>query len=222
METELKAVRPLLPAPDRRTVRPRQPVRGGHGAGEAVPQRAGVHRHRALRRRARRGGGGDRRRLHARPELPAHVLADNHTSPEIIFAHSAGRRADADVGRQTFLVHAGVGGNMDAADYGIDGGWWGIRLARKPSTAMKAALAGPTGARRSSSPTARRRRSRSVGNFQHGIAAPKFTQRDVDGRGRVAPGVPGHRLPDVPPRRRVPDLRRGGAARRWRQLARRR
>lgn len=55
-------------------------------------------------------------------------MADNHTSPEIIFAVPQDGLKTQTWGGMTFLVHASVGGNMNAGDYGIDGGWWGLRL----------------------------------------------------------------------------------------------
>jgi len=54
--------------------------------------------------------------------------ADNHTSPEIIFAVTQdGQRTQA-YGAVTFLIHASCGGPMVDSDYGISGCWWGIRL----------------------------------------------------------------------------------------------
>ena len=54
-------------------------------------------------------------------------LADNHTSPEIIFAVPFDGLATRTYGGTTFIAHASVGGSMDAGDYGLNGGWWGIR-----------------------------------------------------------------------------------------------
>jgi hypothetical protein len=62
------------------------------------------------------------------PDYQDMFLADNHTSPEIIFAVPQDGLKTQTWGGMTFLVHASVGGNMSANDYGIDGGWWGIRL----------------------------------------------------------------------------------------------
>ncbi|MGH7606729.1 MAG: RagB/SusD family nutrient uptake outer membrane protein, partial [Gemmatimonadales bacterium] len=53
--------------------------------------------------------------------------ADNHTSPEIIFPIAFDGERTRTWGGTTFLVHAEVGGSMVAADYGIDGGWFGLR-----------------------------------------------------------------------------------------------
>ena len=55
-------------------------------------------------------------------------LADNQNSPEIIWAVAQDGDRTQQWGGLTFLIHAAVGGNMNAGDYGIDGGWWGIRV----------------------------------------------------------------------------------------------
>ena len=54
-------------------------------------------------------------------------LADNHLSNEIIFPIAYDGIHTKTWGGATFLIHAAVGGNMSAADYGIDGGWGGTR-----------------------------------------------------------------------------------------------
>jgi len=59
--------------------------------------------------------------------------ADNNTSPEIIFAIQQDGDKIQTWGGMTFLVHAEVGASMNSGDFGIDGGWWGIRT--KPSLA---------------------------------------------------------------------------------------
>ena len=55
-------------------------------------------------------------------------LADNRNSPEIIRAVAQDGDQTRTWGGLTFLIHAAVGGNMNAGDFGIDGGWWGIRV----------------------------------------------------------------------------------------------
>jgi hypothetical protein len=55
-------------------------------------------------------------------------LADNHTSPELIFAVPQDGTRQQSYGGTTFLIHASVGGDMPAADWGINGGWWGLRV----------------------------------------------------------------------------------------------
>lgn len=70
-------------------------------------------------------------------------LADNHTSPEIIFGIPQDGEKTQSYGGTTFLIHASVGGNfMPAAPYGINGGWWGLRA--KPELVAKFA-GGPDG-----------------------------------------------------------------------------
>jgi hypothetical protein len=55
-------------------------------------------------------------------------LADNNTSPEIIFPITQDGLKTQTWGGVTFLVHASCGGSMSNSTYGIDGCWWGIRL----------------------------------------------------------------------------------------------
>lgn len=57
-------------------------------------------------------------------------LTDNHTSPEIIFPVTFDGLYTQTYGGTTFLVSASVGGSMVPADYGISGGWQGLRVTR--------------------------------------------------------------------------------------------
>lgn len=62
----------------------------------------------------------------------AHLfLADNHKSNEIIFAITQDGLNTRTWGGTTFLVHAPVGGTMVPADFGIDGGWGGLRTTKE-------------------------------------------------------------------------------------------
>jgi hypothetical protein len=61
------------------------------------------------------------------PDFWTNFRADNGNSREIVFAVPQDGDNTQTWGGTTFLVHAGVGGDMDAADWGIDGGWWGLR-----------------------------------------------------------------------------------------------
>ena len=54
-------------------------------------------------------------------------LADNHTSPEIIFPVIYDGINAQSWGGTTFLVNAAIGGTMVPADYGVNGGWGGLR-----------------------------------------------------------------------------------------------
>ena len=55
-------------------------------------------------------------------------LADNNTSKEIIFPVPQDGKRTQSYGGTTFIIHASVGGDMNAGAFGIDGGWWGLRL----------------------------------------------------------------------------------------------
>lgn len=55
---------------------------------------------------------------------------DNHISKEMIFAIPFDGEATQTWGGMTYLIHAPVGGSMDPAQYGIDGGWAGLRTTR--------------------------------------------------------------------------------------------
>jgi starch-binding outer membrane protein, SusD/RagB family len=54
-------------------------------------------------------------------------LADNHTSPEIIFPVAFDGNRTRTWGGATFLVHAPIGGSMNVNDYGVDFPWGGLR-----------------------------------------------------------------------------------------------
>ncbi|MER2997578.1 RagB/SusD family nutrient uptake outer membrane protein [Pontibacter populi] len=64
------------------------------------------------------------------PEYDHLFLADNHTSDEIIFPITFDGLRTTTWGGMTYLVHAPVGGNMVPADYGINGGWAGLRTTK--------------------------------------------------------------------------------------------
>lgn len=57
-------------------------------------------------------------------------LADNHTSPEIIFPVTFDGLKTQTYGGTTFLTHAPVGGTMKAVDFGINSGWGGYRATK--------------------------------------------------------------------------------------------
>jgi hypothetical protein len=58
-------------------------------------------------------------------------LADNNKSAEIIFPVVQDGTNIRTWGGTTFLVHAPVGGTMAPADFGIDGGWSGLRTTKE-------------------------------------------------------------------------------------------
>src|SRR5437879_4817008 len=95
-------------------------------------------------------------------------LADNNTSPEIIFAVPQDGLRTQGYGCVTFLVHAAVGDG--APRYGIAGGWYGLRL--KP----EAAASYPTGDTRNAyfDSTGRTPAVSVMTNWGQGILAPKY------------------------------------------------
>ena len=104
-------------------------------------------------------------------------MADNNTSPEIIFPVPFDGNHTQTWGGMTFLIHAACGGSMNPGDYGIDGCWWGTRL--KPQAY---ALFGAGDKRASYFWTAGQ--SVQVGKIDdwgQGIAAPKFTNKTSTG-----------------------------------------
>ncbi|WP_372767152.1 RagB/SusD family nutrient uptake outer membrane protein [Lutibacter sp.] len=54
-------------------------------------------------------------------------LADNHTADGVIFPIAFDGLKTQSYGGTTFLIHAQVGGSMNAADFGITGAWGGNR-----------------------------------------------------------------------------------------------
>ena len=64
------------------------------------------------------------------PKYANLFLADNNTSPEIIFPVAFDGIRTKTYGGTTYLVHAPVGGTMNPAAFGIDGGWSGLRTTK--------------------------------------------------------------------------------------------
>ena len=109
-------------------------------------------------------------------------LADNHTSPEIIFAVPFDGVRTQTFGGMTFLQHAAVGGNMTAGDYGLDGGWWGLRVRPEVYALYPGGAAGPD--RRGSFfyTNGHTPEIDDLTAFFDGVAAPKF--RNVTSSGQ--------------------------------------
>lgn len=64
------------------------------------------------------------------PEYKNLFLADNHLTNEIIFPIVYDGMHTRSWGGMTYLVHAPVGGNMNKVDFGINGGWAGLRTTK--------------------------------------------------------------------------------------------
>lgn len=61
------------------------------------------------------------------PKYENNFLADNNTSPEMIFPITCDGSFTRSYGGMTYLIHAAIGGTMPADEYGVGGGWGGIR-----------------------------------------------------------------------------------------------
>jgi hypothetical protein len=102
-------------------------------------------------------------------------LADNHTSPELVFAVPQDGQNTRSFGGTTFLAHASVGGNMNQTAYGLNGGWWGLRA--RPELVAQFPGGAASADERASSVFFTN--GQTVGitdllNFQQGVAAPKY------------------------------------------------
>lgn len=103
--------------------------------------------------------------------------ADNNTSPEIIFAVPEDGLKTQTYGSTNFLIHASCGGNVVAANFGVDGCWYGLRM--KPEAYNRFTA----GDNRSSYffNDGQTVAVTSIGNFNNGILAPKFTNKTSAG-----------------------------------------
>lgn len=111
------------------------------------------------------------------PEYRRNFVADNNTSPEIIFAITQDGLKTRTWGGMTFLVHASCGGSMDPNAYGIDGCWWGLRM--KPEAYN---LFGAGDGRANVFYTnGQSVQISNISDFAQGIPAPKFSNKTMAG-----------------------------------------
>jgi hypothetical protein len=104
--------------------------------------------------------------------------ADNNTSSELIFAVPEDGLKTQTYGSTNFLIHASCGGSMKGSDYGVDGCWYGLRMKPEAVNRFEAGdgrtfyfAAVGTGAA-----------INSIGNFDDGIKAPKFSNIKSNGQ----------------------------------------
>jgi hypothetical protein len=118
--------------------------------------------------------------------------ADNNTSPEIVFSVPQDGKKTQSYGGTTFLIHASVGGSMNASAYGLDGGWYGLRL--KPEIlSVFPNEGGPTSADKRSSHIYKDGQTKliaSLTDFSNGYGGPKFTNVTSTGAAGSDPGFP--------------------------------
>jgi starch-binding outer membrane protein, SusD/RagB family len=124
--------------------------------------------------------------------------ANNNTSPELVFVAAQDGGNTQTWGGMTFLIHAGCGGSMSAGDYGIDYCWGGYRMKQQLYN-----LFGAGDGRAAFFHTAGQQVNvDDIGNYSHGIAAPKFINKTTGGAngsqsGMVDTDFPVFRLADA-------------------------
>lgn len=101
-------------------------------------------------------------------------LADNHTSPEIIFAVPFDGTRTQTWGGMTFIEHAAVGGTMDASAYGLDGGWFGLRVTQQAVELYEGGADGPDGRASILYTDNQDLVVDELGRFEDGYTLPKF------------------------------------------------
>jgi hypothetical protein len=107
------------------------------------------------------------------PNYRHNFLADNNTSPEMIFTVPQDGDNTRTWGNTTFLAHAGCGGTMVADDYGLDGCWWGLRIQPEIVALFPGAPASPDG-RLVLWTDEQNMEIASITTFQDGYASPKY------------------------------------------------
>lgn len=111
-------------------------------------------------------------------DFDANFRADNHLSPEIIFPIPTDGERTQTWGGMTFLIHAQVGGEfMPAGDWGIDGGWWGLRTTPEFVALFPGAEASPDG-RQKFWTEGQSLEIGSIIDWYQGYANPKFSNLD--------------------------------------------
>lgn len=113
------------------------------------------------------------------PKYQDLFLADNAFSNEVIFSVNFDGLQTRTWGGTTFIIHAAVGGTMNPADFGIDGGWGGTRTTAafvdifgENNTSDKRAMFYKDG---------QNKEINDIGSFTDGYAITKFKNVDRSG-----------------------------------------
>lgn len=109
-------------------------------------------------------------------------LADNHTSPELIFAVPFDGQRTRTWGGMTFLVNAAIGGNMNSGNYGVGGGWWGLRTTPQMVALFEGGPGGPDARSGVIVTEGHTLDIAELGNFFHGYPMPKYHNRTRGGQ----------------------------------------
>lgn len=114
------------------------------------------------------------------PDYRQLMVADNNTNTsEFILTINYDGLKTQNWGGTTFLTHASIGGSMTASDYGVDGGWFGIRTT-KNIPALFADPSGATDKRANFYTNGQALEIADITNFSHGYAITKFKNRKKD------------------------------------------
>jgi hypothetical protein len=103
----------------------------------------------------------------------------NGSQNEFIFAIAFDGLHTQTYGGTTFLTHAPVGGSMNAASFGINGGWGGIRTT---AAFVDKFAANTTDTRGQFYTDGQTKEIKNIGNFTDGYAVQKFRNVDVNGK----------------------------------------
>src|SRR5213596_3220502 len=107
------------------------------------------------------------------------------TTPELIFVAQQDGNNTQTWGGMTFLIHAGCGGQMSSANYGIDYCWGGYRLKQQAYNRFGAG----DGRAAFFFKTGQQVNVDTIGQFSNGIAAPKFTNKTSGGANGAQSGM---------------------------------
>ena len=114
-------------------------------------------------------------------------LADNNTSPEIIFPITFDGVRTRTYGGTVYLIHASIGGSMDPnGTFGVGGGWGGIR-ATSAFVNLFSDVTGATDKRALFHTNGQSLRINDIGVFTDGYAITKFRNRTSTGA--IAPSA---------------------------------
>jgi hypothetical protein len=122
-------------------------------------------------------------------------LADNDSNgaqDEVIFTIPFDGLHTQSYGGMTFLVHAAVGGDMDPADFGINGGWYGLRTTSALVDLFPTPEASPDG-RALFFTSGQTKEINDISVFKDGYAIAKYKNVDVNGN----PGSDPENFPDT-------------------------
>lgn len=108
-------------------------------------------------------------------------MTDNNTSNEIIFPVAFDGLRTQTWGGTTLLVHAAIGGDMTASDYGVGSGWGGLRTT-KEYVGKFSDITGATDSRAIFFTNGQDIEINDIGSFNDGYATPKFVNTSSTGQ----------------------------------------